>query len=348
MRSHCALYVDAGYLLAATATRLTGTSLRRGIKVDHKQLIESLADHATTTSGLQLLRVHWYDAARNGVPDEVQQRIGLLPRVKVRLGRIGFDGEQKGVDLRIGLDMVAHARNAAVDVIVLVSGDDDLTEAVEEAQAHGVQVILLAVPSSEGDAHSVSRHLQRAADGLELLSADALDAAVVPNTDEARGTIAVQPATPSHPAPSPTLLAPKESSARSSKPLPSTQTAPNAPTTAPPSVLPSSGTGTGNAALVYSSSTGGSTKVATAYMGPEVVSAAMDQVVDRVLSTWLSGATASQRAELQASRPSIPREIDRALLLDLSSRLGIYDLTDTERHEVRARFWAKADRDGIA
>ena len=27
----------------------------------------------------------------------------------------------------------------------LVSGDDDLTEAVEEAQAHGIEVVLMAV-----------------------------------------------------------------------------------------------------------------------------------------------------------------------------------------------------------
>jgi uncharacterized LabA/DUF88 family protein len=180
VRSHCALYVDAGYLLAAAATRLTGTSLRAGIEADHEQLIDALIAHATHRSGLPLLRVHWYDSARNGVPNPTQEKIGLLPRVKLRLGRVGFDGEQKGVDLRIGLDLVAHARNAAVDVIFLVSGDDDLTEAVEEAQAHGVQVTILAIPNIQGHPHGVSRHLQAAADGLDLLAAEPLDAAVAP------------------------------------------------------------------------------------------------------------------------------------------------------------------------
>lgn len=183
MRSHCALYVDAGYLLAAAATRRTGTSLRRGIVVNYEHLVRSLTHHVRT-SGLPLLRVHWYDSARHGVPDSTQERIALLPGVKVRLGRIGFDGEQKGVDLRIGLDMVGHARNNAVDVMYLVSGDDDLTEAVEEVQAHGVQVILLAIPNDKGAPHSVSRHLQQAADGLELLDADAVDAAVTPSVRE--------------------------------------------------------------------------------------------------------------------------------------------------------------------
>jgi hypothetical protein len=51
-----------------------------------------------------VLRVHWYDSARHGVPDTQQERIGELAKVKPRLGRFGVDGQQKGVDLRIGLD----------------------------------------------------------------------------------------------------------------------------------------------------------------------------------------------------------------------------------------------------
>ena len=216
MRSHCALYVDAGYLLAASATRITGTSLRSSIEADHERLIDALIAHATERSGLPLLRVHWYDAARDGVPDDSQQKIGLLPRVKLRLGRIGFDGEQKGVDLRIGLDLVAHARNAAVDAVFLVSGDDDLAEAVEEAQALGVQVTILAVPNKSGEPHGVSRHLQGAADGLDLLTGEALDAAVKPRTAVLEPTPVATPAVtvprpvpvpgPSQ-VPTPTLLA---------------------------------------------------------------------------------------------------------------------------------------------
>lgn len=108
-----------------------------------------------------MLRVHWCDSARNGIPDAQQERIGELPKVKLRLGKFGVNAEQKGVDLRMGLDLVAQARNRASDVFFLVSGDDDLAEAVEEAQVHGVQVLLLAVPTVEGKAHGVSRHLIR-------------------------------------------------------------------------------------------------------------------------------------------------------------------------------------------
>ena len=97
-------------------------------------LIDNLIREVVQDSDLPLLRVNWYDSGggRNGTADHVQWEIGLLPRVKLRLGRLSTSGEQKGVDLRIGLDLVGHARNQAVDQIYLVSGDDDLTEAVEE------------------------------------------------------------------------------------------------------------------------------------------------------------------------------------------------------------------------
>jgi len=116
---------------------------------------------------------------RDAVPDPQQARIGELRKVKLRLGRFGREGEQKGVDLRIGLDLVTHARNGAADVFLLVSGDDDLTEAVEEAQGHGVEVVVLAVPDAGEKPHGVSRHLLRAADDLDLLAGSVIDETVV-------------------------------------------------------------------------------------------------------------------------------------------------------------------------
>ena len=126
---------------------------------------------------MPLLRVHWYDSGRRsgGAPDASQEAIGMLPRVKLRLGRISPQGEQKGVDLRIGLDLAAHGRNRVVDVIYLVSGDDDLCEAVEEAQNHGVQVVLMAVPDRAGKPHAVSKHLIRESDDLIVLDGSVVD-----------------------------------------------------------------------------------------------------------------------------------------------------------------------------
>ncbi len=182
MRSYCAIYVDAGYLYASAATRVIGTSLRSGVKVDNHALVNGLIAQAEADSGLPLLRVNWYDsgARPGGMPDIHQDEIGMMPRVKLRLGRLSRAGEQKGVDLRIGLDLVTHGRNRIVDVIYLVSGDDDLTEAVEEAQGHGVQIIVMAVPAQSGKPHAVARHLRREADGVMLIDPDTIDSTVKP------------------------------------------------------------------------------------------------------------------------------------------------------------------------
>ena len=176
MRSRCAVYVDAGYLLASAATRVTGTSLRSGVHVLYDHLVDALIEQSEEHSQLPLLRVNWYDSgSRGGLPDPIQEQIGMLPRVKLRLGRLSYTGEQKGVDLRIGLDLVMHARNQAVDVMYLVSGDDDLTEAVEEVQGHGIPVILLVAPDRDGKAHAVSKHLRREADDVVMISPDTID-----------------------------------------------------------------------------------------------------------------------------------------------------------------------------
>src|SRR6478735_4609024 len=180
MRSYCALYVDVGYLLAAAATRVTGTSLRNGVVVSYPDLVARLIADAEKASGLPLLRLHWYDSGNRpgGNPDSTQEAIGMLPRVKLRLGRTSPQGEQKGVDLRIGLDLAAHGRNRSVDVIYLLSGDDDLSEAVEEAQSHGMQVVLMAVPDRGGKPHAVSRHLIRESDDLIVLDGSVVDETV--------------------------------------------------------------------------------------------------------------------------------------------------------------------------
>jgi uncharacterized LabA/DUF88 family protein len=327
VRSHCAVYVDAGYLLSSAATRLTGTSLRSGVDIDHQRLIEELTRHAEEASGLPLLRVHWYDAARNGVPDASQEMIGLLPRVKLRLGRIGFTGEQKGVDLRIGLDIVAHARNGAVDVIYLVSGDDDLTEAVDEAQVHGVQVMVLAIPDEAGAPHGVSRHLQRAADGLELLDPGDLDAAV-----QRTATAVTKPAVSADTPPSSVVVP------RSPAHLANRRRSP-ASAVVSPSELPRDGSG-----LVYTAATGEAPTVAAEFSRTsDELMRIVDGVVGRVLESWLRSASVEQQQDVVAGRPSIPRDVDRALLLDLSAALGDYDLSDAVRIQLRARFWLKFD-----
>jgi len=327
MRSTCSLYVDAGYLLASAATRVTGTSLRSGIHLDYAVLISALVETAQVRSGLPVLRVHWYDSARNGVPDAQQERIGELSKVKLRLGRFGVNGEQKGVDLRIGLDLVAHARNGASDVFFLVSGDDDLTEAVEEAQVHGVQVVVLAVPTVGGKSHGVSRHLIRAADELDNIDGAVVDAAVmkIDRQPVPEPVAAEPPPAPARPAP-----APARPNVRT--PLDLAAAAQSSAPRRPKSVL------------AYSVSTGSPGRVRPGYDDDaDEQEQLIDEVVTRVLASFRESATAADKLELQRARPSIPRDIDGALLLDASDALQMYDLDEGIRYRLRSRFWEKYD-----
>ncbi|MEI2774690.1 MAG: NYN domain-containing protein [Tetrasphaera sp.] len=396
MRSYCAIYVDVGYLLASAATRVTGTSLRRGVTVDHRALIEGLIQQAETDSGLPLLRVNWYDsgARPSGMPDLHQEEIGLLPRVKLRLGRISHSGEQKGVDLRIGLDLATHGRNRVVDVIYLVSGDDDLTEAVEEAQGHGVQVVILAVPDHADRPYAVARHLQREADGLILIDPDtitqtvrsvAIPAGLIPESAaESAAAAGTEPgaevaaavsgqtsaATSSGPragetgiagepaaqraddgaaaaevaasgrnGEKPELLTPaiarEHHGGRRRPPTPSMLAAKKPTGLVPPKPPPPSST------LTWSTSTG---QPATIGAEGGITEELVDVVVRQVVTSWCASATPDALVDLKRGRPFIPGDLDRTLLLDLSSRSGVNDIDDPTRHALRDRFWELVDR----
>jgi len=118
------LFVDVGYLLAAAATRVTGTWLRGGVVISYPNLVSGIIKQAERESGLPALRIHWYDSGSKpgGAPDSTKEMIGELPRVKLRLGRLSPHGEQKGVDLRIGLELASHGRNKVSALVYLLSG----------------------------------------------------------------------------------------------------------------------------------------------------------------------------------------------------------------------------------
>lgn len=53
--------------------------------------------------------------------------------------------EQKGVDMRIGIDVATIALKRIVDRIILISGDIDMVPAVKLARREGIQVVLVQV-----------------------------------------------------------------------------------------------------------------------------------------------------------------------------------------------------------
>lgn len=57
------------------------------------------------------------------------------------------DFQQKGVDIKIGLDVAWLASNNLVDMIILVTGDSDFVPAMKFARREGIQVAILKIGS---------------------------------------------------------------------------------------------------------------------------------------------------------------------------------------------------------
>ncbi len=163
------LFVDAGYLLAGAGDVLYGTTSRVEIACNYASLINAIKTRVAEHSrGLRLLRTYWYDGARGGIPTPDHRLIESIPYVKVRLGRVTPSGQQKGIETMIVRDLLTLARERAVARAYLLSGDEELCEAVRAAQDMGVQVVLMALV--EGERTGRSHELVREAD--ELLELD--------------------------------------------------------------------------------------------------------------------------------------------------------------------------------
>jgi uncharacterized LabA/DUF88 family protein len=145
-----AVMVDVGYIYAAAGELLFGTSSRRDFRVDAVGLISSVTKHADELFRGELLRVYWYDAARDRVPTIDQRVVAQMAWVKLRLGNLNARGQQKGVDANIRADMESLARHRAITDAVLIAGDEDMVPAVEAAQGFGVRVHLWGIEPPYG------------------------------------------------------------------------------------------------------------------------------------------------------------------------------------------------------
>jgi hypothetical protein len=168
----CAVFVDAGWFLSEAAQALTGRGVRSDVTCRYPDLMPALAGLAVQHTGLPLLRIYWYDAALDGIPNGTHQDIGGLPDVKLRLGRISHP-EQKGVDARLLLDLTTLAREHAIASALVLSGDEGIREGIAVAQSLGVRVTLGAVALPEGRP-SLAATLIHEADDQLLIEADFL------------------------------------------------------------------------------------------------------------------------------------------------------------------------------
>ncbi len=158
-----AVFVDAGYLYAQGSAALAGSKQNRtGVKLNRSKVIAKLREIAESKAGnAPLLRIYWYDGVPSRGLSPEQQGLADMDDVKLRLGVINAQGQQKGVDSLIVTDLVDLARNHAITDAVLLSGDEDVRIGVQIAQSFGVRIHLLGIEPSRG---SQSRYLMQESD----------------------------------------------------------------------------------------------------------------------------------------------------------------------------------------
>ncbi|WP_121866683.1 NYN domain-containing protein [Glutamicibacter nicotianae] len=333
MMNQTAIFIDAGFLLSLGGHRAAGTTLRSAFTTHYEALVRGIVQTVKKNTGLNNLRVYWYDASKDGLFTEQHKRIGLIPGVKVRLGRISYNGEQKGVDLRLALDLVGVARNGSASIAYLVSGDDDLAEAVEEAQDLGMKVVLLGVAKSDSrlGVASVAEHLALTADYIETVPNQLLDSAFTKvlewdknHTEKssliARASTETEPKPAAKPVvPTPAVMAQK------------LVVRPTAEREIEPEVVYSSG----GLRSGYQGS--------AAYEQKELKVA--EEIGAKVAESWLAFTTQHDVEELIADKPQLPPEIDRTLLKDCAQVLGEWKTDQqTIRRTLRGAFWDYLDK----
>ena len=165
----CALFVDAGYMLADGAMAVHGTRRRESVSWDYGGLVQLLGNLARDRTGLPLLRCYWYEATVEGRRTAEHDALADMPGIKLRLAKLR-PGRREGVETEIHRDLTVLARNRAVGDAVVVSAEQDLAQVLSDVQDLGLRVTIVHV-TVDGN-WTISRSLRQECDDImELTSA---------------------------------------------------------------------------------------------------------------------------------------------------------------------------------
>ena len=159
----CALFVDAGYVLADGAMAVHGTRRRESVSWDYAGLLQLLTSLATERSGLPLLRCYWYEATVEGRRSADHDALADLPGLKLRLAKMR-PGRREGVESEIHRDLTTLARNKAVSDAMVISAEEDLAQVIADVQDLGLRVSLLHI-AVDGN-WTISRALRQECDDI--------------------------------------------------------------------------------------------------------------------------------------------------------------------------------------
>jgi hypothetical protein len=159
----CALFVDAGYVLADGAMAVHGTRHRESVSWNYAGLLQFLGSVARDRTGLPLLRCYWYEATVEGRRSSEHDALADLPGVKLRLGRMR-PGRREGVESEIHRDLTTLARNGALRDALVVSAEEDLAQVISDVQDLGLRVTLVHI-TVDGN-WTISRALRQECDDI--------------------------------------------------------------------------------------------------------------------------------------------------------------------------------------
>jgi uncharacterized LabA/DUF88 family protein len=327
-----AVMVDVGYIYAAAGELLFGSSARREFRVDAVPLIQVVTKHADEVIRGELLRVYWYDAARDRVPTIDQRVIAQMPWVKLRLGNLNARGQQKGVDAQIRADMEALARHRAITDAVLIAGDEDMVPAVEAAQAYGVRVHLWGIEPPYGT--NQAERLVWESDTVDVLDAPFLRPYFSKNpvaVEQARSDASIGGLVSPGTVPSPAQLF-GERHARAPSGLGATGGQPLPP---------------GNRAVAHVAPPGGwqsgSNTGPMPRLGPDRTR--VEEAGEHVAQKWILTRGRDNIRDLLPG-PILPPVIDKELLVDAEKELGLSLRPYQEAREwLRDAFWERVHRE---
>lgn len=147
-----AVFIDAGYLIQL-------------LHIKHKR-IDFLKLSNELTVGTQRVKTLFYDTlplqtSPKGVEMHTKTQrfhnsLRKLDKFEVRLGRqqaISGTFVQKGVDMRMGVDLVQMSMKKEIDKAILITADSDFEYAVEKAQEAGISVSLAYFTNSKVNFH---------------------------------------------------------------------------------------------------------------------------------------------------------------------------------------------------
>ena len=145
---------------------IDGSNLYHNLKNAHGRTNLDFVKFCTyLCAGRQLVRAYYYNAAVDATKEPARHieqqkyfhRMRRLPYFEVKLGSLVYRGwpnvppYEKGIDIKLGTDLVVHAFRGNYDTAILVSGDNDFADALQAAKDCGrnVEVALFHPAASQ-------------------------------------------------------------------------------------------------------------------------------------------------------------------------------------------------------